>query len=236
MNWLERLNEHGISTISRIEIRVPLNEDAPEENSRRFASYGDFSKLNARWNQAHSSVTHQRLTNNPEEWCFYHTRMRENEKEWLVVPRVECINHLTKNLPLGAVIGDFGAGEAGLARALHDIHTVYSFDHIAIDDSVIQCDMAATGLEPAILDAVVFSLSLMGRNIKDYILEAYRTLKPGGQLIIWHTQSGVDLENFADGLGKLGFAVVQKGPRWKWNYIWAIKEGTQKDIDVELHF
>jgi hypothetical protein len=32
----------------------------------------------------------------------------------------------------------------------------------------------------------------MGKNIKDYILDAHRTLKPGGQLIVYHPAKGND--------------------------------------------
>jgi hypothetical protein len=160
--------------------------------------------------------------------------MREHEARWEVVPRVECVDHLLRNIPAGAVVGDFGAGEAGLAKALSSVHTVHSFDHVAINDLVEQCDMSHTSLEPESLDAAIFSLSLMGSNVKDYVMEAYRTLKPGAQLIIWHPLSSINIEKFSDGLGKLGFVVAQKGPRWKWAYIWAIKEGRQRDPSYSL--
>lgn len=234
MKWLERLNEDGVTTIDRYEIKVPLSDDSGEETQRRLASYGDFASLNARWNKANSAKTHARLVENPEEWCFYHTLMREHEARWEVVPRVECVDHLLRNIPAGAVVGDFGAGEAGLAKALSSVHTVHSFDHVAINDLVEQCDMSHTSLEPESLDAAIFSLSLMGSNVKDYVMEAYRTLKPGAQLIIWHPLSSINIEKFSDGLGKLGFVVAQKGPRWKWAYIWAIKEGRQRDPSYSL--
>lgn len=234
MKWLERLNEYGLSTIDRYEIKVPLSDDSGEETQRRLASYGDFASLNVRWNKANSAKTHARLVENPEEWCFYHTLMREHEAAWEVVPRVECVDHLLRNIPAGAVVGDFGAGEAGLAKALSSVHTVHSFDHVAINDLVEQCDMSHTSLEPESLDAAIFSLSLMGSNFKDYVMEAYRTLKPGAQLIIWHPLNSINIEKFSDGLGKLGFVVAQKGPRWKWAYIWAIKEGRQRDPSYPL--
>jgi Hypothetical methyltransferase. len=43
-------------------------------------------------------------------------------------------------------IGDFGCGEAKLAEAVSDRHTVYSFDHIAINDNAIACDALIPGL------------------------------------------------------------------------------------------
>jgi hypothetical protein len=47
----------------------------------------------------------------------------------------------------GYVIGDFGCGEAKLAEALSDRHTVHSFDHVTVNDDVIACDMAHVPLD-----------------------------------------------------------------------------------------
>lgn len=236
MGWLQRLAEEGLSEIERKEIRVPLDETDKATFGRRFAEYGDFSRLNARWNKAHSSITHERLQENPEEWCYYHTRLQEQECDWQSVPREECIRHLKENLQIGSVIGDFGCGQAQLAHALRDVHTVYSLDHIAINPSVVACDMAHAPLDDAMLDAAVFSLSLMGTNIKDYLVEAYRTLKIGGQLLIYHPAVENDRMKFVAGLEKLGFALVQHGQVYKWHYIWAIKRGRQVDSGAAVSF
>jgi len=236
MGWLRRISEEGLNEIERREIKVPLDEVDEVETSRRYASYGDFSTLNARWNNTHSSTTNERLRNNPEEWCFYHTRMDEIETNWQLNPREECIKHLKLNLPAGSVIGDFGCGQAKLAEALKEIHTVHSFDHIAINRNVIACDMSHTPLNDDTLDASVFSLSLMGTNIKDYILEAYRTLKLGGQLLIYHPAEKHDRIKFTSGLTKLGFAIVKSVEVYKWHYIWAIKQGKQENTNVTIEF
>jgi superfamily II DNA or RNA helicase len=236
MGWLRRLSEEGLNEIERREIKVPLDETDSSEAKRRYASYGDFSKLNARWNNAHSSTTHERLRNNPEEWCFYHTRMDELEQAWQVNPREECIKHLKINLPTGSVVADFGCGQAKLAETLKGIHTVHSFDHVAINRSVIACDIASTPLDDNTLDAVIFSLSLMGSNLKDYIVEAYRTLKAGGQILIYHPAKEHDREKFAEGLVQLGFAIVQSTEIYKWHYIWAIKQGEQDNPEASLSF
>ena len=59
---------------------------------------------------------------------------------------------------------------------------VHSFDHVAVNQSVIVCDIAATGLPDRTLDVAVFALSLMGVNYHDYIREAFRLLRYGGWL------------------------------------------------------
>jgi len=78
------------------------------------------------------------------------------------------------------VVGDFGCGEAELARLVPN--KVYSFDHVAVNESVIVCDMSATGVAEQTLDVAVFSLSLMGLNYEDYLREAYRLVRYGGWL------------------------------------------------------
>ena len=121
-------------------------------------------------------------------------------------------------------IGDFGCGEAKLAEAVSDRHTVYSFDHIAINDNAIACDMAHVPLDDETLDVAIFSLSLMGSNFTDYLREAYRTLKLDGQLhIIESTSRFSDTGQFRTDLEVLGFTVISIQDRWKFTHIRAIK-------------
>jgi hypothetical protein len=68
-------------------------------------------------------------------------------------------------------IGDFGCGEAKIMEAF-ELLREYSFDHVAINDKVKVRDMINTVLADDILDVAVISLSLMGENWADYIIEA----------------------------------------------------------------
>ncbi|RCN24039.1 hypothetical protein ANCCAN_30272 [Ancylostoma caninum] len=56
---------------------------------------------------------------------------------------------------------------------------VRSFDLVAVNDMVTECDMAHLPVEDSVADIVVFCLSLMGTNTTDYIKEARRVLKMG---------------------------------------------------------
>ena len=76
------------------------------------------------------------------------------------------------------VVADFGCGEARLARSLEDSAKVHSFDLVKINDYVTVCDFAHTPLNPESCNVVVFCLSLMGTNLKDFLKEAHRVLKP----------------------------------------------------------
>jgi ubiquinone/menaquinone biosynthesis C-methylase UbiE len=137
----------------------------------------------------------------------------------------------------GYTIGDFGCGEAKLAEAVSDRHTVYSFDHIAVNDKVIACNMAHVPLEDEALDVAIFSLSLMGSNFTHYLREAYRTLKLDGQLhIIEATSRFSDLRQFQNELEALGFDVVSVQDMWKFTHIRAMKTERRLQEGVELRF
>jgi superfamily II DNA or RNA helicase len=175
--WIERVEKDEIFICDRTQLKVPLPEFETEIARRRF---GDFSMMNSRFNCAYSLTTHERLNQNPEEWFLYHTLYREARQTWTEIPYEKIAKSLHKRPDW--VVGDFGCGEAKLAESLPN--KVYSFDHIAINENVIACDIAKTPLEDENLDVAVFSLSLMGVNYPDYLKEAYRVLKFGGLLKI----------------------------------------------------
>ncbi|MBK8420018.1 helicase-related protein [Candidatus Villigracilis saccharophilus] len=175
--WIQRIEEDGIAVIDRAQLKVPMPKDTAAIIQRRF---GDLSVMNSRFNTAYSSTTHERLNQNPEEWFLYHTLYREARKEWTEVPFERIAKSLKKRPDW--VIGDFGCGEAKLASLLPN--KVYSFDHIAINENVLACDITHVPVEDGALDVAVFSLSLMGLNYPDYLKEAYRALRFGGLLKI----------------------------------------------------
>ena len=191
--------------IDRAQLKVPLPKDTATIIQRRF---GDLSVMNSRFNTAYSSTTHERLNQNPEEWYLYHTLYREARKEWTEVPFERIAKSLKKHPDW--VIGDFGCGEAKLAALLPN--KVYSFDHIAVNENVLACDITHTPVEDGVLDVAVFSLSLMGLNYSDYFKEAYRTLRFGGLLKIaepisrWTEKRSELLSNISDA----GFSLVGK--------------------------
>ncbi|MBL8207585.1 MAG: DEAD/DEAH box helicase family protein [Blastocatellia bacterium] len=233
--WLDRLKVGEQRSIERPKIFVPLPDGDVVEVRRRNAKYGDFSRMNARWNTSYSATTFQRLQKNPEEWMQYHTLYQTARKTWAIVPYEESIKWLEKRSNL--VIGDFGCGEALIAKALADKHTIHNFDFIAINDSVVECDFTNTPLEDAGLDVAIFNLSLMGRNITDYIREANRTLKLDGQLLIYEVESHFrDLEGFIRGLAIAGFDIIENRVEWKFRFIRAIKSSDKllPDLTISL--
>ncbi len=220
--WLERLKTGEQKPIVRPRIFVPLPDTDPADVQRRNVNYGDFSRMNARWNTSYSHTNYERLQNNPEEWMQYHTLYQEARKTWSVVPYQESIKWLQKRSDL--VVGDFGCGEALISKALADKHTFHNFDFIAINDSVIECDVSQVPLEDNCLDVAIFNLSLMGLNSDDYIREAARTLKLDGQLWIYEVTSHFkSLKEFGALLERLGFRIIDSNEDWKFWHIRAIK-------------
>jgi hypothetical protein len=137
----------------------------------------------------------------------------------------------------GYVIGDFDCGQAKLAEAFSHRHTVQSFDHVAVNDDVVACDMANVPLDDESLDVAVFSLSLMGANFTDYLREAHRALKLDGQLhLIEATERFNDRAEFAKGQETLGFAVVSIEDKWKFTHIRALQTERPPRGGVELLF
>lgn len=228
--WLDRLASGEQKSVLRPKIRVPLPEIDIANVNRRQIQYGDFSRMNALWNRSHSRTNYRRVQNNPEEWMQYHTLYQEARKTWSVIPYQEAIQWLSKRSNL--VVGDFGCGEALIAQALSDKHTIHSFDFVAINHSVTECDIARVPLEDSCLDVAMFNLSMMGLNVSDYIREATRTLKLDGQLWIYETVSRIkNVPQFVHALQLAGFRIIESSEVWKFWFIRAIKS---EDVDFSL--
>jgi superfamily II DNA or RNA helicase len=218
--WIERLANGGPRKALRPILRVPLPPETVKKDTKHF---GDFSTMNARINSSRSSTTHLRFQQNPEEWFLYHTLFREARSAWPEIP-FKVFAEWLKRRP-DWVVGDFGCGEAELARLVPN--KVYSFDHVAVNKSVVVCDMSATGLAEHTLDVAVFSLSLMGLNYQDYLREAYRLVRYGGWLKVaepatrWKERN---LEELLSAIASCGFAIVgQPSYRDRFIYLDAIK-------------
>ena len=135
MGWLKRLDAGEEQIVERRTIVVPLS-DSGLKAKKRLARYGDFSAMNNRWNRTASATLSEKLQGNPEVWEQYHTLYRKARESWPVVPFQEFIRGCESRE--GYVIADFGCGEALIAQTVKDKDTVHSFDHVAIDDSVIE--------------------------------------------------------------------------------------------------
>jgi hypothetical protein len=201
-----------------INLDVELSSD---QKQQRIQKYGDFTRLNQLINSEDSKTTHRRMRKDPQIWEQYHRQYREVRETWTVVPYKEMIKRIEKLL-LKLQIGDFGCGEAKIMEAI-GANRVHSFDHVAINDKVTVCDMRKVPLPDDALDVAVFSLSLMGKNWREYIKEAKRCLATNGYLLIAETTKSLTgnerLSTLRNVLEEEGFEIYQDEERGEFTFI-----------------
>lgn len=211
---INRINDGNVNVVDRAPLKVPLPAEQVIENKRK---YGDFSMMNQKFNVSKSSTMNKVFLDNPEEWYQYHSLYQEARQTWTEIPVYKICKEFESYNDL--IIGDFGCGERLLGKALTN-NKVYSFDHVAIDEHVIPCDMSKVPIEDNTLDVAVFSLSLMSINWEDYLYEAYRVLKPfRGQLRIAETISRFDREELEKTLKTIGFIMIGE-PLYSNNFVY----------------
>ena len=139
----------------------------------------------------------------------YHRQYREARKNWSVVPFDHWISRIHQLSPR-LEIGDFGCGEAKIHQEFGD--RIHSFDHVAINENVISCDISSVPLEDGSLDVVVFSLSLMGSNWNNYLREASRCLASNGFIFISETTHAIKnrLQSLKEKLPEFGFEIYDE--------------------------
>lgn len=174
---------------------------------------GRFRYINEKLYTSPGNESFEEFQKDPELFDVYHQGYREQVLLWPENPLDKIISWIQKNHPK-AVIADMGCGEARLAESVKNL--VHSFDLVSRKPSVVACDIARTPLSKSSVDIVVFCLSLMGKNITDFLKEAYRILKPNGILKIIEVRSRFEgdsngVKKFMRVLKRGGFAIVNKG-------------------------
>lgn len=124
-----------------------------------------------------------------EKFRVYHRGFASQVQKWPVNPVRVVAAMLKARGDRKLVVADFGCGDAELALKLERQHSVHSFDLVAPNERVTACDMAHVPLKDASVDVAVFCLSLMGTNLRDFVAEAFRVLKPGGEMIVAEVKS-----------------------------------------------
>ena len=217
--WIERIEGEDLNLSEiRPRLKVPL---PPAVTRTLVVTRGNFTTLHNRWTSSNSETVHARLKEKPEEWFLYHTLYREARKDWPEVPAEHIAGHLHARPDLR--VGDFGCGECLLREALGDAHEVIGLDHVAIDETVTACDMAQTPLEEGSLGVAVFSLSLMGRNWRDYLAEAHRTLQPFGLLFVAEPARRWEEGKLEAAIEEAGFGLLSSYRRADFLYVQAVK-------------
>ncbi|KAM6157524.1 ribosomal RNA-processing protein 8 [Rhynchocyon petersi] len=167
-----------------------------------------FRYLNEQLYSGPSSAAQHLFQEDPEAFLLYHRGFQNQVKKWPLQPVDRIIKDLRQR-PASLVVADFGCGDCRLASGIRN--TVHCFDLASLDPRVTVCDMAQVPLEDESVDVAVFCLSLMGTNIRDFLEEANRVLKPGGLLKVAEVSSRFgDVRTFLGAVSKLGFKVISK--------------------------
>lgn len=183
---------------------------------------GRFRFLNEQLYTMNSKKAENLFKQDPEAFKAYHDGYRHQVEKWPLNP-LDRIIKMIKKLPKSLEIGDFGCGEGKLAKSVP--HKVISMDLVSCRDDIIACDMAETPLSNQSLDVAVYCLSLMGTNLKDYLLEANRVLKMDGLVYIAEIQSRFDnVKDFIKKLDSFGFQLVRQDVGQKVFYFFQFKK------------
>ncbi|CAH6792871.1 ribosomal RNA-processing protein 8 isoform X2 [Phodopus roborovskii] len=167
-----------------------------------------FRYLNEQLYSGPSSAAQRLFQEDPEAFLLYHRGFQKQVKKWPLHP-VDRIAKDLRQKPASLVVADFGCGDCRLASSIRN--PVHCFDLASLDPRVTVCDMAQVPLEDESVDVAVFCLSLMGTNIRDFLEEANRVLKPGGLLKVAEVSSRFeDIRTFLGAVTKLGFKVIYK--------------------------
>ncbi|XP_040282695.1 ribosomal RNA-processing protein 8 [Bufo bufo] len=191
------------------------NSDARQDRSAELRARMEQRLKSARFRyinqQLYTSDSQEALNlfqQDPDAFSCYHTGFSQQVQRWPVNPITEIIKYI-KNRPSSLVVADFGCGDALLARSVRN--KVHSFDLVALNDHVTVCDMAKVPLAGSSVDVAVFCLSLMGKNLSDFLQEANRILKPGGVLLVAEVSSRFDdIRPFLNAMSQLGFKSINK--------------------------
>jgi superfamily II DNA or RNA helicase len=218
--WKERVNDGKLTIVAREDLILPLR---PEISDQLRRTLGGFSELNKTWSTSRSTNTFTRLKSDNSEWYFYHDEYTKKRKEWDEIPYEEIAKKIKKGEP-DWVIADMGCGENLLSKEIQN--QVHAFDYVALEgENVTACDMSNVPMDDQQVNAVVFSLSLMGSNHLDYLKEGFRILKPYGMLFICEPKKKAEsrLDKIKEEIEDIGFKIIEVKPSSQFIYIDAVK-------------
>ncbi|KAF9451628.1 hypothetical protein P691DRAFT_698849 [Macrolepiota fuliginosa MF-IS2] len=187
-----------------------------------------FRMINETLYKSESHEAHRLMRGDPQVFEEYHSGFRHQVQSWPTNPVQHYVAALSSYSPR-SVIADLGCGDAALAKALIPRGlNVLSYDLVSDGEYVIEADVferiplpgsegsageKSTG-SAQIVDVVVCALSLMGTNWPKCLREAWRILKPEGELKIAEVASRfTNVEEFQNLVGNIGFRFKSKDER-----------------------
>jgi len=185
--------------------RKKLEVEVVETKIREYSSESIITSTHQKASTSTSSRMHEWFSEDKSRWKDYHKVREENIKDWVENPIAVIAERLNKNP--GQTIADLGCGMNKLKDLVKNYKAWYSFDHCAVDPSVVEADCSDLHeyLGDESVDSAVFCMSLWGTNYLDSIKEAHRYLKTGGTLYIVEPKNKVDQSVLLGEVVQLGF-------------------------------
>jgi ribosomal RNA-processing protein 8 len=148
-----------------------------------------------------------------DEFLNYHIAYDTASESWPTKPIDFIVQFIKKRLFTKKAahkysFADVGCGKQPLLKMKLPPKTrVQSFDLVSTHEDVIAANMDRLPMEDESVDCVVYSLSLMARNLGTILMEAKRVLKVNGSMLIVEVTSRFEgrEKRFIGKLEKLGF-------------------------------
>lgn len=194
---------------------------ALQSNMKHSLDGARFRWINETLYKSDSSSALVMMRDNPAMFSEYHTGFRHQVHSWPDNPVAHYVTTLS-SLPSGTVVVDLGCGDASLAKALVPKGFIaLSYDLVSDGEFVVEADICdripLPGSEDEekngaqVVDVAVCALSLMSTNWVGCIREAWRILKPQGELKIAEVTSRfTDMEAFTSVISSAGFRLRSK--------------------------
>ncbi|KAF7301394.1 Uracil phosphoribosyltransferase [Mycena indigotica] len=196
-----------------------------QQDMRKSLDGAKFRIINETLYKSESKEAYDMMQNDPKVFEEYHRGFRHQVESWPTNPVEHYISVLSQ-YPSKTTIADLGCGDAAMARALTPQGlNVLSFDLVSDGTYVVEADICSRiplpGSEPPlgektsgdgqVVDVVVCALSLMGTNWTGCVREAWRILRPDGELKIAEVASRfTDIEDFIGVVSSVGFKLKSK--------------------------
>lgn len=212
--------------LSAAEVKTTSQEKGKKsfmEKAKDKLTASRFRYLNEQLYTQTSSQSAKMFKEDTSLFAAYHQGFQLQANAWPNDP-LDTIISACLHLPDDHVVVDMGCGEARLARSISN--KVHSFDLVAMVPGVVECDMSKVPLKSATVQVVVFCLSLMGTNIKDFLLESTRILEVGGLLKIAELESRFQGQEqlFIREVEKYGFQLSWKNLKNQYFYFFDFKK------------
>ncbi|XP_028416566.1 ribosomal RNA-processing protein 8-like [Dendronephthya gigantea] len=187
---------------------TPTKRVSFKEKLQKKLESGRFRWINEKLYTTNSLSAFKMFKSEPELFDVYHDGFSSQIQKWPVNPVDTMIDWIKERSPQ-LIIADMGCGEAKISQSVPN--KVFSFDFVAVNSFVTECDMAKVPLADGSVDVVIFCLSLMGTNLNEFLKEAHRILKSNGILKIAEVVSRFEsLGSFETTVSCLGFKLFTK--------------------------